>query len=68
MKAQNGVPVSLSRKLWLQFSVNYFDELCFMDVLNISSPSWLFFASIGGHELSLTTGNAGGRLACGMYE
>ncbi|KAJ6708374.1 SUPEROXIDE DISMUTASE CU-ZN -RELATED [Salix viminalis] len=22
----------------------------------------------GGHELSLTTGNAGGRLACGMYE
>ncbi|KAB5561749.1 hypothetical protein DKX38_006706 [Salix brachista] len=64
MKAQNGVPVSLSRKLWLQFSVNYFDELCFMDVLNISSPSWLFFASIGGHELSSTTGNAGGRLAC----
>lgn len=24
-------------------------------------------ASAGGHELSLTTGNAGGRLACGMY-
>ena len=24
------------------------------------------YASAGGHELSLTTGNAGGRLACGM--
>ncbi|KAG6778299.1 hypothetical protein POTOM_018156 [Populus tomentosa] len=37
MKAQNGVPVSFSRKLWSQLS---------------------------GHELSSTTGNAGGRLAC----
>lgn len=24
--------------------------------------------SVGGHELSLTTGNAGGRLACGMQK
>lgn len=25
------------------------------------------FLSSGGHELSLSTGNAGGRLACGMH-
>ena len=32
-------------------------------------PSLLFdSASAGGHELSLTTGNAGGRLACGMQK
>lgn len=32
-------------------------------------PSLLFdTASAGGHELSLTTGNAGGRLACGMQK
>jgi hypothetical protein len=33
-------------------------------------PSLLLFgyASAGGHELSLSTGNAGGRLACGMQK
>jgi len=48
--------------------MDHFDDLCFLDVLNDSSPSLLVFASIGRHELSSTTGNAGGRLACGMYE
>lgn len=32
-------------------------------VFLINGLYWFF--NIGGHELSLSTGNAGGRLACG---
>ena len=42
----------------------------FLYMYCLFGPSLLLFgyASAGGHELSLTTGNAGGRLACGMQK
>jgi Cu/Zn superoxide dismutase len=35
--------------------------------LVVRSPFNIVFLCLGGHELSLSTGNAGGRLACGMF-
>jgi Cu-Zn family superoxide dismutase len=45
---------------WLALLVLHFSPFQFI--------MFHFFCSflIGGHELSLSTGNAGGRLACGM--
>lgn len=66
------------RGLWFQVEEVFFSQQCCIYVLlpplvifylfSIFALSLLLFcfASIGGHELSLTTGNAGGRLACGM--
>lgn len=46
--------------LYIEYDVLIITEVFFTLV---SSASTYTFA--GGHELSLTTGNAGGRLACG---
>lgn len=50
--------------------LNCFDNPLVSNILVKGSLSLLNFLilsfdSLGGHELSLTTGNAGGRLACG---
>uniref|UniRef100_A0A8R7R1I8 Superoxide dismutase copper/zinc binding domain-containing protein n=1 Tax=Triticum urartu TaxID=4572 RepID=A0A8R7R1I8_TRIUA len=40
---------------------------CFKSLSPSVSDASFFSFIIGGHELSLSTGNAGGRLACGMF-
>jgi Cu-Zn family superoxide dismutase len=40
--------------------------LASLQLLRLLLTAFVLVTSSGGHELSLTTGNAGGRLACGV--
>lgn len=45
---------------------NYIDAQHFF-FLRVYTHLIFYPSLLGGHELSLSTGNAGGRLACGMF-